>query len=265
MPLRKDPSGQRSVEAEVEVPGTPEEVWAAIATGHGMSSWFVPSTSEERVGGIATNNFGPGMESIATIKQWNPPSSFVAETEEEPPGRVATEWTVEARGGGTCVVRVVHRWFASTDEWDDQFEGHTYGWLAFFRILKLYLTYFRGQQCSAFQLAIVSSRPMIEVWRSVMSLLAIPDDRPNVLPAPAAPVLAGRVEKRGDDAHPEVLLRLDQPAPGIAHLFATPMGPQTYVSIRLYLYGEQGADAVAESEPEWTSWVAERFPRDASC
>src|SRR5437870_1931392 len=159
MPVRKDASGQRSVEAEVEVPGTPEEVWRAIATGPGISSWFVPSASEERVGGAATANFGPGMESVATIKTWNPSHSFVAEMEEEGPGKVATEWIVEARSGGTCVVRVVHRWFASTDDWDSQFEGHTHGWLAFFRILRLYLTYFRGQPCSAFQLMGAAAEP----------------------------------------------------------------------------------------------------------
>src|SRR5262245_11855398 len=119
MPVRKDATGQRSVEAEVEVPGSPEEVWRAIATGKGSSSWFVPSTVEERVGGTAVSNFDPGMESVATIKTWNPPQGFVAETEEEP-GKVATEWVVEARAGGTCVVRVVHRWFASTDDWDAQ-------------------------------------------------------------------------------------------------------------------------------------------------
>src|SRR5262245_37781243 len=119
MPVRKDAIGQRSVEAEVEVPGSPEEVWRAIATGNGISSWFVPSTIDERVGGTAVSNFGPGMEAVATIKTWNPPESFVTEMEEGP-GKVATEWTVEARAGGTCVVRVVHRRFASTDDWDAQ-------------------------------------------------------------------------------------------------------------------------------------------------
>ena len=44
MPVNKEPSGHRSVQAEVEVPGTPEEVWQAIATGPGISSWFVPTT-----------------------------------------------------------------------------------------------------------------------------------------------------------------------------------------------------------------------------
>src|SRR5215470_3068092 len=152
MPVKKDPSGQRSVEAEVEVPGTPEEVWAAIATGQGISSWFVPSTSDEKVEGKITSDFGPGMESVGKIKSWNPPKSFVFETEEGP-GTVASEWTVEARAGGTCVVRVVHRWFASTDDWDQEFEGHSYGWLSFFRILNLYLTHFQRQPCTPFQLS----------------------------------------------------------------------------------------------------------------
>jgi hypothetical protein len=200
------------------------------------------------------------MESKATIKQWNPPHSFVAETEEGP-GPVASEWTVEAPGNGTCVVRVVHRWFSSTDDWDNEFEGHSYGWLSFFRILRLYLTHFSGQRGSAFQIAIFSNQPVPEIWRSVMSLLAISDKDSKVSPAPAAPLLAGRVEKRGDDAYPELLLLLDQPARGIAHMFAMPMGTQTIVSIRLYLYGDQGAAAVAQAEREWTGWVAEKFPQ----
>jgi hypothetical protein len=30
MSVKKEPSGRRSVQVEVEVPGTPEEVWQAI-------------------------------------------------------------------------------------------------------------------------------------------------------------------------------------------------------------------------------------------
>jgi hypothetical protein len=30
----------------------------------------------------------------------------------------ATEWYVEAKSGGTCIVRVVHSLFAETDDWD---------------------------------------------------------------------------------------------------------------------------------------------------
>ena len=65
MSVKKEASGRRSVQVEVEVPGTPEEVWQAIATGPGISSWFVPAEFEERDGKpVAVKlNFGPGMES----------------------------------------------------------------------------------------------------------------------------------------------------------------------------------------------------------
>ena len=59
MPVNRDASGRRYVEAEVEVPGTPEDVWQAIASGPGISSWFVPTTLDERVGGSVVCDFGP--------------------------------------------------------------------------------------------------------------------------------------------------------------------------------------------------------------
>ena len=63
MSVKIDPSGRRSIQVEVEVPGTPEQVWEAIATGSGISSWFVPTEMEGRVGGIMTCHFAPGMDS----------------------------------------------------------------------------------------------------------------------------------------------------------------------------------------------------------
>ena len=141
MSVKKEPSGRRSVQVEVEVPGTPEEVWRAIATCQGISSWFVPTRSEERAGGQEVSNFGPGMDSSSTITSWEPPRRFVTEGVMGAPGSptVATEWTVEARSGGTCIVRVVHSLFASTDDWDDQLDSLEQGWPAIFRILRRYL------------------------------------------------------------------------------------------------------------------------------
>src|SRR5450755_86035 len=113
MSVKKEASGRRSVQVEVEVPGTPEQVWQAIATGPGVSSWFVPCQIEGQVGGKITVSFGPGMDASSTITSWNPPVSLGAEGSEMSPGgpTMATEWTVEARSGGTCLVRVVHSWF----------------------------------------------------------------------------------------------------------------------------------------------------------
>ena len=294
MPVRKDEHGNRSVEAEVEVPGSPEEVWRAIATGRGISSWFVPSKVEEREGGTVVTSFGPGMDAVAKITKWDPPRGFIAESgegqgeAEEGPGKVATEWTVEARSGGKCVVRVVHRWFADTDDWDGEFEGHAYGWAtSFFRMLRLYLASYPGERCSAFQLSAFSRTTGPETWRTIRSALKIDDGDQRFTSTPGSPELAGEVERMeitdpellrvresspqvvaalegmaGEE--PELLLRLDRPAPGFAHLFIMPMGDQTMVSTRFHFFGDSGAAAAAVAEREWSGWLSERFPQEAS-
>ena len=171
----KEASGRRSVQVEVEVPGTPEEVWQAIATGPGVSSWFVPTKIDERVSGAVTAHFGPGMDSTATVTVWEPPQRFAAESPDLGPNAptLATEWTVEARSGGTCLVRVVHSLFASTDDWDDQIESIESGWPAFFRILRLYLTHFRGERCSTFQVMGVAPEPVSEAWDALTGSLGL--------------------------------------------------------------------------------------------
>ena len=89
MSVKKEASGRRSVQVEVEVPGTPEEVWQAIATGPGISSWFVPTEFEERDGKpVAVKmNFGPGMESRSAVTAWDPPRMFAAQGEGWGPAR----------------------------------------------------------------------------------------------------------------------------------------------------------------------------------
>ena len=76
MTIKRDPSGRRSIEVEVEVPGTPEEVWEALATGPGISSWFYPTDVEERVGGALCYHTGSKMDAPATVTVWDPPHRF---------------------------------------------------------------------------------------------------------------------------------------------------------------------------------------------
>ena len=266
MSVKKEESGRRSVQVEVEVPGTPEQIWQAIATGPGVSSWFVPTEVEKDENGTpvkVVSNFGPGMESIATVTGWEPPHRFTAESDlgpDAPP--IATEWVVEARSGGTCVVRVVHSLFASTDDWDKQLESAEGGWPGFFRLLRLYLTHFPGMPCSAFQLMGVAPEPKADAWAALVGPLglagaAVGEQRSSQA---GAPPLAGHVERVGEGEYPEeLLLRLDEPAPGIAHFFAMPMGGQVYLSVRFYLYGDRAAAAVAQNEPLWQSWISEQL------
>ena len=77
MSVKKEANGRRSVTVEFEVPGTPEEVWQAIATGPGISSWFVPTEIEEKGGKpVAVKyKFGPGVEPQGVVTIWDPPGS----------------------------------------------------------------------------------------------------------------------------------------------------------------------------------------------
>jgi len=111
MPLKKDDSGRRWVEMEFLVPGTPEQVWQAIATGPGMTSWFTPTQVDERVGGAIAFDFGDQHcgddSSSGKVTAWDPPARFAYEeygwSGEAPP--VATEVTVTSHAGDRCVVR----------------------------------------------------------------------------------------------------------------------------------------------------------------
>lgn len=267
MPVKKDANGNRSVEAEVDVPGTPEEVWNAIATGPGISQWFVPSELEGRIGGTSVSHFASdgSMDATATITAWEPLKRFVAEGP-GPSGTVATEWTVEAKSGGLCTVRVVHRWFTSSDDWDDQFEGHSHGWLAFFRLLRLYLTHFTGKHGAAFQILVPSSEPLADAWRKLVEPLVLANaiEQQRLAAPSGAPAFAGIVERTGPQDHPELVVRLDQPAPGFAHLFALPMGGMTFLSVRLFLFGNDAASIASREEPMWRTWLAKHFPAPAA-
>jgi uncharacterized protein YndB with AHSA1/START domain len=264
MSVKKEASGRRSVQVEVEVPGTPEEVWQAIATGPGISSWFVPTEFEERDGKpvAVTLNFGPGMESRSAVTAWDPPRMFAAQGEGwggSPP--IADEWSVEARGGGICVVRVVHSLFASTDDWDNQLEGTESGWPGYFRILRIYLTHFRGQRSAMMQWMAPAAGTEAEAWETLTAALGLKVvSAGQRWTAPAGvPALSGVVEHVSQGSC-NALLRLDKPGPGVAALGAVNFGGQSMVTLSFYLYGDQAAGTVARETPLWQAWIQERFP-----
>jgi uncharacterized protein YndB with AHSA1/START domain len=268
MSVKKEPSGRRSVQVEVEVPGTPEEVWRAIATGSGISSWFVPAEFEERDGKpVAVKlNFGPGMESRSVITAWDPPRMFAAEGSAWTPGSppIADEWTVEARAGGICVVRVVNSLFASTDDWDTQLDGLEQGWPAYFRILRMYLERFRGgMPCSAMQFVSFSSDSEEKAWEKAggeLGLLKVAKGQKWSAPG-GFPPMTGVVDSLGQGTHSNtVLLRLHTPAPGSAYIGAFSSGGIVMVCISIYLYGDKARAAVERDEPTWQKWMGERFP-----
>jgi len=259
----------RSIELEIEVPGTPEEVWEAIATGPGLEAWFVPAEVDGREGGKMAFDMGGGMEEMGRVTAWDPPRRFVGEeewpTESGPDGRLASEWIVEARGGGTCVVRLVSSLFGSGD-WDEELEQMREGWQVFFRNLQLHLTHFAGQRCSTVLAMGTAAGSLDEVWARFTGALGVAGTATageRVAPTAAGtPALAGTVELAADGMkhHRLWLLRLDAPAPGAALVSAHVWEGACHPSIHAYLFGDDAAAAAERDRPRWKAWMGEHFP-----
>src|SRR5512146_977146 len=86
---------------------------------------------------------------------------------------IATEFSVEARAGGVCVVRVVQSLFASTDDWDGQLIGAEQGWPGIGRILRLYLTHFRGQHSAILRVMAPVAGTAAKAWATLTAALGL--------------------------------------------------------------------------------------------
>lgn len=138
------PEETQSFELQIEVAGTPEQVWAAVATGPGISAWLQPTDVEERAGGTFTYDMGDEPRD-GTVTGWEPPRRFAQETRWPPPASelapvtAAAEWIVEAVSGETCVVRLVMSGFGTGPKWDADLDGLRSGMRAGLENLRRYL------------------------------------------------------------------------------------------------------------------------------
>src|SRR4029450_10681311 len=154
------------LEFSVEVPGTPEQAWQAIATAKGMSAWFLPTEMEEREGGSLHFSMGPEMGSDGQVTGWDPPRRIAYEEDwaalmgKDPDALspLTSEFIVEAQSGGTCVVRVTSSGFGTGAAWESEFwDDMGTRWMPFFDNLRLYLSHFPGQEAT--QLEVSASYP----------------------------------------------------------------------------------------------------------
>jgi uncharacterized protein YndB with AHSA1/START domain len=248
---------ERSLELAVEVIGTPDEVWTAIATGPGISSWYVPHTVEERNGGATTASFGAGseMQVEGRVAAWDPPHRVVFDAGEGVPGLVFA-WSIEPRDSGTCIVRLVNSGFGSGEEADAHCDAMAEGWLLFFANLRLHMEHFRGELASASIPTSMWPSTRDETWAVVTTALGIP----------AASEPGERIELRADDgprlagivvgaAPYRLALLVAEPVPGTAFLAVEDAGDQSAVSIWSYLYGADAAAVVEHDTPRWQSWL----------
>jgi uncharacterized protein YndB with AHSA1/START domain len=265
----RDRRGQRAIELELEVPGTPEQVWEAIATGPGISAWLQPTEVEPREGGRFSFRTGP-VRREGTVTGWEPPSRFVQEVSWDPTGeaparRLATEWTVRATGRGTCRVRMVMTGFGPGADWDDELEGMAAGMAAGLDALRLHLTWFPGGRPSWARASVAATGPVAELWGELAGALEIDPgiatgDRVEV-DVPSGPSFSGVVERAaGNDGGRDLLVRVERPAPGFIGVFV--LGG-VWAGIEAALYGDEAPAVAARVEPVWRAWLQARFPAAA--
>jgi uncharacterized protein YndB with AHSA1/START domain len=252
----------REIRLETEVPGTPEQVWEAIATGPGIGTWFVPAEIDGREGGEVSFDFGEGFgKETGVLTAWEPPHRVAYESPAGGEQRLAYEWLVEARSGGTCVVRLVNSGFGEGDDWDAQYDGMTSGWGLFLDCLRLSVTHFAGQPCTALRVHTQAAGANAEVWAALAGGLGLPVDAApgtQLASAPGAPQLAGTVERFTGWGY---VLRLEAPAPGYGFVVAEPSSGGNMLSAYLYLHDI--APAAAEREQAaWQAWFEARYPAE---
>jgi uncharacterized protein YndB with AHSA1/START domain len=125
------PDTPHRFEFELTVSATPQQVWDAIASADGISAWMLPTELDPREGGAVKFHMGPDGASEGTVTAFEP-TRRIAYAEDWAtlvghPGAdvtpLVTEFLVEARSGGTCVVRVVSSAYGTGADWEHEFWG----------------------------------------------------------------------------------------------------------------------------------------------
>jgi hypothetical protein len=102
------------ISREVELPGTPDAVFQAVATGEGNASWLFPV--EVAPGeGAETSDGGK-------VTAWDPPNRFTVRVEGPDGWFNQLDYRIEAHGNG-ATLRYVHSGVFDDANWDDQYDA----------------------------------------------------------------------------------------------------------------------------------------------
>lgn len=163
---------------DATVPATPEQVWQAIATGPGISSWFVGRTEVD--GATVRTAFGDDWIPAGTVTTQDEPHRFAYRSDTAPDGRfIAYEYLVEGRDQSSTVLRTVTSGFLPGDDWAAEYEAMQYGTELFFATLVEYLRHFPGRAATP----ITAFGPPVTdwpaTWASLNARLGLTDPRPG--------------------------------------------------------------------------------------
>jgi hypothetical protein len=215
---------------EATLDATPSQIWDAIATGPGITSWFIGQTQID--GDTVSTNFGDGWIPTGTITTQDQPTHFAYASPPAPNGRfVAYDYLVEARDHAATVLRAVTSGFLPGDDWADEYEAMQYGTALFFATLVEHLRHFPGRAATP----VTAFGPPVTdwpaTWAALHKALSLTDN-----PKPGDPIPGGTV------------------------YFANPhtLGIRTERGLYRYLRGFHGSLVVGHAliTPDDTDWTA---------
>ncbi|WP_410643722.1 SRPBCC family protein [Amycolatopsis sp. lyj-346] len=220
-----------------EVGATPEQVWEAIATGPGIDSWFMGRNEVEGgTGGTVRGAFG-GYRPEYRIRAWDPPEKLAYGSDTAPDGRrIAYEFLVEGRDGGSTVIRCVTSGFLPGDDWEDEFEAMTAGGDLFFRTLVEYVTHYAGRTAAPVTAFGPPVADWAEAWTRLGTALGLParpaeGDRVTIEPGGREGVVYAVNDQTVGVRTPDAMLRFVRGFQGAMvachHLFAPDATPET--------------------------------------
>lgn len=281
-----DAPGTRSIRKELELHADPDAVWQAVATGPGISCWFYPTELEPRAGGAIVQRFDGGAEERGRVTAYEPgrrltygasqpgPDSHAAEEHAAEGHTQAFEFLLEARAGGSTVLRFIHSGFSTDARFDDEYGTVDNGWDLFFGILAAYVEHFAGQPGASAQAMAQHAGPGQDAWARLAAGLGLDaaadglavGDAVTVSPGAGASmtgevdVLAHATKATGVGGHVLGLRSAD----GVAR-FAVEGREEGPVSIwaARYVYGDSAAATARAAEAQLGRWVAELFPAPA--
>lgn len=157
------------------VEATPEQVWQAIATGPGISSWFVGRT--EIAGSTVRTSFGDDWIPAGTVTDAEPGHRFSYRSETADDGRfLANEYLIEGNDRSATVIRAVTSGFLPGDDWADEYEAMQHGTRMFFATLLDYLRHFPGRTATPLTLFSPPVHDWPSAWQRLHTELGLPTE-----------------------------------------------------------------------------------------
>ncbi|MCK2238544.1 MULTISPECIES: SRPBCC domain-containing protein [unclassified Crossiella] len=227
---------------EVELAATPQQVWDAISTGPGLEAWFMSQPAPEE----------------GACEVWQPGEHLSITTPAGPDGSFhAFEYLIEARDGGSTVLRFVHSGFLS-DDWGAEFEGMTArGWDMYLHTLALYLAHFAGRPAVYVTAEGPEATAKPEAWAVLLRGLGL-DHNPALgervrLTPEGLPAIDGEVDWFEGEDSPFLAVRT---ADALYRFHGrAPLGMTIAVGHHFYVPAEQPATNEA-----WRVWLHGLYP-----